>query len=83
MFNLPTPAAKRLLRLVGACAFVSLAAACSQQAMEKFGAAASPAEDVGACAFVTAEACPVPDRSPSVAVARASVAADRATVSSK
>jgi hypothetical protein len=83
MFVSSLPTAKRLVCVLGVCAFMSIAAGCSRQGVEKFGAEATPADDVGACAFMTSDSCPVPDRAPSVAVARASVPADKAAVASK
>jgi hypothetical protein len=62
---------RRFMRLVGACAFLSLAVACTQESVEKFGIAATPPDDAGACAFMTSDTCPAPDASPTIRVAHA------------
>jgi hypothetical protein len=62
---------RRFMRLVGACAFLSLIVACTAQSVEKFGIAATPVDDVGACAFMSSDTCPVPDVAPTIRVAHA------------
>ena len=71
---------RRFGRLAGACLFLSLVAACTQSSVEKFVVAATPVEDVGACAFLSEEACAAPDATPAIRVAHAADASKKAVV---